>query len=189
VAFLAVIPVPVLNRPAENYSYLLNSSLHLRTLARRLGIPTIEETLLKSNRLWKNRPPDPPCACQDLSSELPFWLDAESPIDPGHQYARMDHFACDLYILDACICGEMRSFFLRPDRTLQPAETNVAKITQPLSARLLGALGLDFAFCVYSLHRERQPKFTRLSISSLPVFSSDIAEWAASRLAARLMEG
>jgi hypothetical protein len=178
---LAIAPCPVVNRPGEHSNYSWESPLHLRALARSLGLPVIDEVIASTRSLARRTDLKVGQACLDIANVASFWWSGAAMLQPGYLYSVTDHGQDDPFVVTSRAGGECLSVDLAPDGSTRPSAAKVAAASSAITLRLLDELNLDYGFCVHSL-AGGEVRFSRLLTTAPAFLPVDMVEWSAARL-------
>jgi hypothetical protein len=146
----------VVNRPAFDALPASTPSFQVRVMARRAGIPTIDDEICEGADLLRRRALGENLACLDLCTQAAFWLSSEAPVDAQRLYSVTNVTSANRQLLLACVDGLIRGQWIGRDVSRSTLREAAAAACQ-----LAGLMRLDYAFVSFAAI-ERRALFCRV---------------------------
>jgi len=183
-ALLSMAPCRIINRPSARVPVMLYNSIQLRSFARSLGVPTVDEEICSKRELVRRKQRGENLVCLDLSNQQPFCLVDDYRIEGGRLYSIIE-VTCDAtYAITVRIAEEFLSFLYKPSQGIFRMPDAFQNQLKDSSRTLLDALNLSFAYCVHAFQpfQQKVPEFTRLYTETPPFLPMNVTDTVVDKL-------
>jgi hypothetical protein len=185
IALLSMAPCTVINRPSARVPALSWNTTQIRSFAKSLGIPTVKEEICSRRDLVRRKHRARHLPCIDLWSQRLFYLDDDYPLESGRLYSVVEVPDNASYALTITVAEEFLAFIYKPGKGMLPAHDPLQAQLNNSSHALLCALGLSYAYCIYSLQQDA-PQFTRLFTRAPAFLPSEMCKSISAQLVLNL---